>query len=112
MTAFLTIAQICERTGFTRQFVSREMRRGNLKFGKVGRRVRVSHFWFNQWASGKQNSEEVEPSNAESDQQTGDAEILAAMERLEIRMSEIGEDIAKIKAAFVAREARLRESLP
>ncbi len=110
MAAYLTIAQICQHTGFSRGFVRAEMKRGNLKHGRVGRRVAVSVHWFRKWMEG-QASDSHEPSKSLPDQAISDAEILAAMERLETRMAEIGEDIAAIKSALMAREAALRESL-
>lgn len=53
MSAYLSIREICEQTGFSRPFVAREMKRGNLKCGKVGRRVRVSNYWFQRWMEGR-----------------------------------------------------------
>lgn len=53
MNAYLSIREICEQTGFSRPFVAREMKRGNLKSGKVGRRVRVSNYWFQRWMEGR-----------------------------------------------------------
>jgi excisionase family DNA binding protein len=53
MNAYLSIREICEQTRFSRPFVAREMKRGNLKFGRIGRRVRVSHYWFQRWMEGR-----------------------------------------------------------
>lgn len=63
---YLSINQICQRTGLSRPFVAREMRRGHLKFGKVGRRVRVSHFWFHQWIEGRPVDAEPAPEEREA----------------------------------------------
>lgn len=67
MNAYLSIAEICERTGFSRSFVAREMKRGNLQFSRIGRRVRVSASWFHNWMRGlhspEPTSEEWEATN-------------------------------------------------
>ncbi|KPF47267.1 excisionase family DNA-binding protein [Rhizobium sp. AAP43] len=52
MNAYLTIREICEQTGFSRPFVAREMKRGNLSFVKIGRRVRVPKQRFYRWMRG------------------------------------------------------------
>lgn len=100
MTTYLTIRDICELTGFSRPFVTREMRRGRLKFGKVGRLVRVSNLSFTRWMEGRPVN-----ANRASEEVAADTSLPAA--RLLARLDEAASTLSGISSRMEERSGVL-----